>query len=172
MFRALLLAIPLLAIGAAAPAQAEQACATPAHHAFDFWVGRWDVFDTHSGDIAGHSLIERLYQGCAIRENWSEDGFSGGSLNHYSTKDGEWRQVWTDSSGAWREFVGGVVDASMVLIWRQPEPKVVGGAIQVRMSFTPSRDGSVRQYSDTSADGGRTWKPRYDYTYRRAREGM
>ena len=172
MFRAIALAVPLLAIGAAAPAQTVQACATPAHHALDFWIGHWDVFDTRSGELAGHSVIEGLYGGCAIRENWSEDGLSGGSLSHYSPEDGRWRQVWTDSSGAWREFIGGVVGGRMVLTWRRPDPKAVGGIVQVRMSFTPSRDGSVQQYSDLSADGGRTWKLRYDYTYRRVREGL
>ena len=58
----------------------------------------------------------------------------------------------------------------MVLIWRFASPKAEGGLAQVRMTFTPNPDGTVRQYSDQSGDGGRSWTLRYDYTYRPARE--
>src|ERR1041385_4876989 len=74
------------------PASAEtvrpSACAGPEHRQFDFWIGRWDVFDTKTGARAGSSVIERLYAGCALRENWSEDGFTGGSLNAFV--GGQW----------------------------------------------------------------------------------
>jgi hypothetical protein len=151
-------------------AAARPGCDSPQSHQFDFWIGRWDVFETQSGKPAGHSLVERLYGGCALRENWSEPGFTGGSLNHYSEEDGKWRQTWTDSAGAWREFVGGVEDGRMVLVWRFAAAKAKAGEVQVRMIFTPQPGGAVRQYSDLSQDGGQTWTLRYDYTYRHARE--
>jgi hypothetical protein len=144
-------------------------CGSAAHHQFDFWIGRWDVFETQTGKPAGRSLIERIYDGCALRENWSEPGFTGGSLNHYSTEDGRWRQTWTDSAGAWREFVGGLEGGRMVLVWRVPSSRAEPGQVQVRMTFTPEPGGEVRQYSDVSKDGGRTWRLRYDYTYRPVR---
>jgi hypothetical protein len=45
-------------------------------------------------------------------------------------------------------------------------PPLVAKARLVRMTFTPNPDGSVRQYSDFSEDGGTTWKERYDYIYK------
>jgi hypothetical protein len=171
MKRTACLAFAVSIMSGVAQAAQPSPCSSPEHREFDFWVGRWDVFETQSGKPAGHSLVERLYDGCALRENWSEPGFTGGSLNHYSTEDGRWRQTWTDSTGAWREFVGGLEDGRMVLIWRLPSTGAGAGEVQVRMTFTPEAGGEVRQYSDVSRDGGRTWRLRYDYIYRPARGG-
>lgn len=150
------------AVGGAMPR-----CLGAEHHQFDFWIGRWNVFDAKTNAPAGQSLIESLYDGCSLRENWTEPGFSGGSLNTYDATDGRWHQTWTDSSGAWREFVGGLEDGRMVLVWRHPSARDPGRTVHVRMTFTRNADGSVRQYSDQSLDGT-TWVERYDYTYRRA----
>lgn len=166
MKRILCLAAAISALGGAAWAADVLPCDSPQHRQFDFWIGRWAVFETRSGKPAGHSVVERIYDGCALRENWSSPGFTGGSLNHFSAADGHWRQTWTDSAGAWREFVGGLEDGRMVLVWRYPAKDAEAGEVQVRMTFTPQGGGEVRQYSDVSRDGGRTWRERYDYTYR------
>jgi hypothetical protein len=167
MLKRLILAAAVLTAPCAALAQATP-CEGPEHRQFDFWIGRWDVTDTKTGAPAGQSVIERLYDGCALRENWSEPGFTGGSLNAYDPSAAQWRQTWTDSAGAWREFVGGLADGRMVLTARTLSRRTPGQTVLVRMAFTPNADGSVRQYSDISADGGATWTARYDYTYRRA----
>ena len=168
--RAAFAAVVLLAAATPAAAQAVRAdlCKSPAHHAFDFWIGRWTVTETKTGKPAGQSLIEQLYNGCALRENWIEPGYTGGSLNTFDAPAGKWRQTWTDASGAWREFVGGIEDGRMVLVARVVSPRDATKVILARMSFTPNPDGSVRQYSDASRDDGKTWTERYDYTYRKA----
>jgi hypothetical protein len=143
------------------------ACAAPEHHQFDFWIGRWDVFDTRTGARAGASVIEGVYGGCAVRENWSEDGFTGGSLNAFT--GGQWRQTWTDSSGAWREFVGSFDGGRMVLVSSHPSARFPGRTAHERIAWSVNADGSVRQYSDATIDEGKTWVLRYDYTYRPAR---
>jgi len=168
-----LLVLPISAAQAQVPAAAQSpasspTCADAAHHAFDFWIGRWTVTDTKTGKPAGQSLIESLYAGCTIRENWTDPYLTGGSLNTYDAASGKWRQTWTDSSGAWREFVGGPRDGRMVLVWRFASVRNPGQFNQVRLTFTPNPDGSVRQYSDQSRDDGATWVERYNYTYRRA----
>ena len=172
MTRAVLIAA-LLSISGAATAQPAAkppppppACTDAAHHAFDFWIGRWAVFDTRTGEPAGHSVIEGLYGGCALRENWSEPGYTGGSLNTYDAASGQWRQTWTDSANTWREFVGGMDAGKMVLVWRHPSLKAPGQMARERMIFTANADGTVRQFSDASPDDGKTWVVRYDYTYR------
>ena len=155
---------------AADPALAKPpACAAPEHRQFDFWIGKWDVVNTKDKVPAGSSLIESLYDGCVLRENWSEKGFSGGSLNAYNPTDKQWHQTWTDSAGSWREFVGGWQGGRMVLIARHPSVRQPGKTVQERIIFTPNPDGSVRQFSDQTIDGV-TWVERYDYTYRRAKD--
>jgi len=161
--------VPAVALAASAPPPVVPKCDAPEYRQFDFWVGKWDVFDTKDGTRAGSSLIELVYRDCTLRENWTETGMSGGSLNTYSRIDGKWHQTWTDSTGTWREFVGGLEQGRMVLVWRHPSVTMPGKTVQERMIFTPNPDGSVRQYSDQSIDGV-TWTERYDYTYRRARD--
>jgi hypothetical protein len=170
MIRAILIAALLLApsLSVAQPASKPPACMDAAHHAFDFWIGRWTVTETKTGKPAGQSLIEGVYSGCTIRENWSEPGYAGGSLNTYDAATGKWRQAWADSAGTWREFAGGVENGKMVLVWTHPAPRDASKTWRERMIFTPNPDGSVRQYSDESRDDGATWVERYDYTYRKA----
>lgn len=161
---------PLLIAGvlalAATPALAQTApapCQEPERRQFDFWVGDWDVYDTASQVMVARSTIEKLYAGCAVRENWKPlKGTGGGSLNAWRPDEKGWRQTWLDSSGAWAEFRGGWTGTAIVIQgdW--------GGTL-TRMTYTPNPDGTVRQAGETSADKGVTWKPSFDLTYRRAR---
>lgn len=177
--------ITRLAIGAllaltAAPALAQTppsppppACQSEAHRAFDFWVGKWDVYPTAQPDkLVAHSLIERLYKGCAVRENWMPlSGNDGGSLNSYvggPVAEG-WRQTWIGSGGERVDFKGGWDGKAMVLtgLWAGVLPN--GGDALTRMTYTRNADGSVRQLGETTSDGGRTWQPSFDFTYRPAK---
>ena len=95
---ALLAATVGFAAAGAAFAQAQQAptgpqtpppaCTSAQHRQFDFWVGPWDVYPTGKDKLVAHSLIENLYSGCVIRENWMPfKGTDGGSLNTYDPED-------------------------------------------------------------------------------------
>ena len=145
------------------------ACDSPLHRQFDFWVGTWNVFDAKSGDRVGSSLIQKLYGGCALRENWSQPGFAGGSLTIFDAQDGKWHQTWVDQLGARREFEGGVIEGKMVLTTKSRIRQVPDRPALVRMTFTPNADGTVRQYSDYSANDGVSWSERYDFLYKPAR---
>jgi len=149
------------------PAAAESACSSSEHRQFDFWIGRWDVFDAKTGERAGSSLIESLYDGCVLRENWTSPGFAGGSLNIYVASDSKWHQTWVDQSGALREFIGGMENGKMILVAKSRIRQEPGKTVLVRMTFTPNPDGSVRQFSDYSKDEGATWAFRYDFVYKR-----
>ena len=165
---AALLAIPGLAVAQAAPALPKAgACADAEHGQFDFWVGRWDVYPTGTDQLVAHSLIENLYAGCAIRENWmplAGQGGDGGSLNMYRPAEHRWRQTWTDAGNSLVDFYGGIEGGKMVLTGTRPGPN--GDEFLVRMEFSRNPDGSVRQVGTRSADHGATWQPRYDFTYR------
>ena len=142
------------------------ACTAPEARQFDFWVGHWDVYAKAKPDQKlAESLVENLYDGCAIRENWMPlSGGAGGSLNAYDPEKKQWRQFWASQSSAL--FHGGWTGSAMVLegVWPQP-----GKPHQMtRMTYTPLADGSVEQAGVSSDDGGKTWAPSFDLIYRRS----
>ena len=112
MFAAMLAA--LLVQTASPPTPPPPACTGPEHRQFDFWVGEWTVTPTGKANVVASSLIEKLYGGCAVRENWMPlKGTAGGSLNNYY--DGQWRQTWVDAANSRVDFTGGLVDGKMVM---------------------------------------------------------
>ncbi len=143
------------------------ACNTAEHAKFDFWVGEWDVFPNGSDTQVARSKIERLYAGCAIRENWMPlQGAGGGSLNSFDPKTGRWHQTWIGGSPGRVEFVGGAIEGGMVLqgYWNN-----IGGPGKnglVKMTYTLREDGSVRQYGQVSFDHGTNWADSFDLIYR------
>lgn len=142
------------------------ACADAGHHAFDFWVGEWDVRPYAGGAIVAHSRIESLYAGCAIRENWMPLGKAGGgSLSLFDAKDGKWHQFWVDSSGSRAVFEGGVKDGAMVLTGEWPGSGPNGEDGLTRMTYTREPAGAVRQKGDFSGDGGKSWTVTFDFLY-------
>lgn len=150
------------------PQPALPKCDKVENRQFDFWIGKWKVFDTNDGSAQGESLIEALYGGCTLRENWADPTLTGGSLNTFSAGDHKWRQTWTDSAGSWREFVGGIQNGAMILEATYPSVRVSGATVRERMTFTHNPDGSVRQHMQTSLDSQK-WTEGYDYTYRTAK---
>jgi hypothetical protein len=165
-----LTAAPALAQSTApAPAPPPPACTGPEHRQFDFWVGAWDVYPTDKPKLVAHSLIEKLYGGCAIRENWMPlTGSAGGSLNNYVAEDKRWHQTWLDSSNARVEFAGGRVGDKMVLMGFWKDVNGPGQDGIVRMTYTPNPDGSVRQFGEVSTDHGLRWATAFDFTYKRS----
>lgn len=169
---ALLIAVcsPAAVAQTPAPGQAAPpppACATPEHRQFDYWVGYWDVYLTGTETLVAHSLIERRYNGCAIRENWMPlRNQGGGSFSAWRPESRTWRQTWVDSSGSWAEFSGGIVNGAMELTgpWAGAGPQ--GQPAIVRMRYDRGENGTVRQHVQASTDNGRTWTPTYDFTYR------
>jgi hypothetical protein len=151
------------------PAQTppQGACSTPQHRAFDFWIGRWSVSPTGKPQVVAESLIESVYNGCGIRENWMPKTHQdGGSLSSYQPVDGSWRQTWIDSSGGHAEFVGRWNGEAMVLTGAWPDAN--GRSRTVRMTYSPEPNGAVRQLGEASYDGGKVWAPEFDFTYRPA----
>jgi hypothetical protein len=159
------------AIAQTAPAPPPPACTGPEHRQFDFWAGYWDVYPTGKTTLVAHSLIEKLYGGCAIRENWMPlKASGGGSLNNYVTGDKRWHQTWVDSSNARVDFVGGMTGGKMVLMGNWTGVIGPGQDALIRMSYTPNADGSVRQFGEQSTDHGLTWQPSFDFTYKPSKD--
>ena len=163
----------LFALAVAAAAQAAPLapptidCNDSDHRAFDFWIGDWDVRPTGTDTVIARSRIEKIV-GCAISETFDQTVGRGGkpmeyhgrSISSYVPADKGWRQFYVDSNGSAASFTGGIADGAMVLTRQAP----IG---TIRMTVRPNADGTVRQHAELSRDGGRTWQPSYDFTYRR-----
>jgi hypothetical protein len=167
-FRSVCLFLVFLAGAANAQTPASPApCETPEHRAFDFWVGEWSVSRADTNAKVAESRIEKLYGGCAIRENWMPIvGTGGGSLNVYDPQHQLWRQSWADSSGAWVDFSGCIVDKAIILtgLWRNYVAP--GKDALIRMTYSKRDDGSVSQVGEQSTDFGKSWSIAFVFIYR------
>ena len=153
----------------AQPAPRPNPCDAPEFRHFDFWIGEWDVTNPQ-GRVAGSNIIEPLAGNCGIHENWTGAGGGlGRSLNTYQRSDGKWHQVWVGNGGGLLHLIGGLQDGKMVL-----EGTTVGPnrqTTQHRVTWTPMDDGRVRQFWESSTDGGTTWTVAFDGYYSRKSKG-
>ena len=161
----------LLAMVQSQPATPPQppppSCRTPQHRQFDFWVGYWDVYPTGKDKLVAHSLIEKLYDGCAIRENWMPlKRAGGGSLSSYFPDQKGWRQVWADSSNGWATLEGGIQKGVMVLSGEWKNANGPGTTAFTRTSWSRNPDGSVRQHGEARSADGKSWSTTFDFTHR------
>ncbi|MEO8141578.1 MAG: hypothetical protein ABI617_02860 [Sphingomicrobium sp.] len=164
-----LLAAAILA--QAAPPPVPAGCTNPEARQFDFWVGTWEVRPRGADQIIAHSLIEKRYSGCAIRENWMPLGKEitggGGSLSLYDQRRKQWRQTWVDSSGTRVDLDGGLVEGRMSIAGNWANFVGPGQDALVRMHYQLQPDGEVRQWGERSTDGGKNWSATFDFLYRR-----
>ena len=164
---ALLFAQAAAAQAEPAPPPPPTACDADEYRALDFWVGEWEVYRNGSDTLVARSRIEKLYGGCAIRENWMPlRGAGGGSLSGYDPATGRWHQTWFGSAPGPVFFEGGAADGRVVLTGRWPGSGPDGEDGLTRMTYSPAADGAVRQHGEFSADHGLTWVTTFDLLYR------
>lgn len=154
----------------AAPLPPPQGCVDGAYAAFDFWVGEWEVSPAREPTrIVARSRIERLHDGCAIREQWMPlRGGGGSSISARDPRSGLWHQTWVGSAPGAVYFSGGPVDGGMVLTGHWPGQNAAQAQRLIRMTYTANADGSVRQFGQSSDDHGVSWQPAFDFIYRPA----
>jgi hypothetical protein len=162
----------LLLVQAAAAQAPQPGCVGEDYAALDFWVGEWDVYPNGRDTLVAHSRIEKLYNGCAIRENWMPlRATPGGSLSGYDPATRRWHQTWIGSTPGVVHFEGGSVEGTVVLTGAWPGSGPNGEDGLTRMTYSRAAGGAVRQLGEFSADGGATWIPSFDFLYRRAASG-
>jgi hypothetical protein len=170
----LLAALLAGAAGTPSPATAQAqpapaACSAVAFHAFDFWIGDWDVYDPANGQLSAHARITPVENGCALREEYRAlDGSGGESLSAWDVAQHQWRQHWVSSRGAIVSLAGVLSGSSMILTG--PETGTHSPPDLIRGTWTPEPAG-VREIGERSTDGGHTWKPWFDLHFRRAGSG-
>ncbi|MGI8943522.1 MAG: hypothetical protein ACR2FJ_04675 [Qipengyuania sp.] len=148
------------------PPPAPPQCEGANHAAFDFWVGEWDVYRTGTETKVAESRIEKVSEGCAIRESWMPlRGGGGSSLSAYDPATGRWHQLWVGQAPGRVFFESGPHQGAMVLTgyWGKDAQ---GNPSLVRMSYTVDEQGWVRQYGQASSDHGQAWNDSFDLTYR------
>jgi hypothetical protein len=157
--------IAALALALAMSGMAHAAsCDTPAHRAFDFWLGEWDVH-TPDGKLAGTNRIEREQGDCVLHERYATPrGYSGESLNIYDAARRVWHQTWVDNAGTLLLLEGGLQDGKMVLEGQTVNAE--GPPTRHRITWSTNADGSVRQlWESTDAKG--QWSVAFDGRYTR-----
>lgn len=136
--------------------------ADPRHHAFDFWVGEWDVYQNQQ--YAGSNRIERILGDCLIFEQWdSASGLRGKSFNYYDPGEDHWRQIWVSDAGTIIEYSGEARDGGIYLTAETRVPDTEQVTFH-RLEFTKNADGSVRQVWMTSSDQ-QEWSTVWDGHY-------
>jgi hypothetical protein len=140
---------------------------TAENRQFDFWIGEWDVVSTNGGAVAGSSKIELILGSCVIQENWTGGlGHAGKSYNTFNPNLKRWEQFWVDDTAGMTHFYGNLKDGVMDY-WTDEIPQPDGTKLKRHLQFIPQGADQVRQFSQGSADGGKTWTVEYDLTYHR-----
>jgi hypothetical protein len=165
MYRNLLLIIALLTGGAAHGAQTA-ACNAPEFQQFDFWVGNWEAVD-RDGKLLGHTLIEKIEQGCVLQEWWRGNGAENGagtSLSMYDRKHKLWRHVWTSARGNFAPIDGGWQGDRMLMTGYFVNDK---GEREFHRTVWKPVPGGVHHVWDSTVDGGVTWNVLHEAWLRR-----
>ena len=137
----------------------------PKYREFDFWVGDWDVYGK-GGALSGHSHVELMIGDCVLNENWTDmTGGVGKSYNKYNEPLKRWEQYWVDQYGSTTYYTGNLEGPNMVFLADGFDP--AGKPQKLRMTFFPIAPDKVRQFGETSDDGGKTWAVSFDLIYLR-----
>jgi tetratricopeptide (TPR) repeat protein len=135
----------------------------------DFWLGAWDVLAANAppNTPPASSVITKIHNGCVILESWTAPGQTGQSFNIYDRSMKKWHQTWVDSTGGLHEYWGSLQEGNMVYEGDLPAPPGMTGRMHTRLTFFNLGPGRVRQLSERSGDGGKTWQVNYDLLYTR-----
>jgi hypothetical protein len=148
---------------------AASGCTAPEVRQFDFWLGDWDTFETDGstpGSVA-RARVESIAGGCAIHELYEQaDGLIGDSILSYDAVKQSWQQTWVTNRGGFMYLTGAFKDGAVTL-----EGESHGGngkTVLMRITWK-AEGGNVREFAVASTDGGKTWTPAFDVTFKKRR---
>lgn len=145
--------------------------AATVHNELDFWVGDWTVANAN-GDVLGRNHITRELDGHLLAEEWSgARGGKGQSISYFDRDAQRWKQVWVDRQGGLLEMSGTFEDGTLHLVGRYQLPGAEDLTVEHRTALSVLPDGRLRQQSEESRDGGKSWESTNDVFYTRATEG-
>ncbi len=144
-------------------------CTEPEFRAFDFWLGKWDVTDNATGNVAGKNSITQLEAGCMLLESWAgAGGGTGTSVNYYNPVEKKWRQLWI-SAGRYSIDISGGLEGQAMRLEGSIYP-FAGAAARFRGTWTPNADGSVGQFFEQYDEDSQAWTVWFDGRYVRSED--
>lgn len=144
-----------------------QNCDDVNKHAFDFWLGRWLVYQGDS--VVGTSSIHKSATDCGIDESWkSTAGSPGKSHNFYNTASKQWEQHWIDEGGWKMDLYGNPIGENTMLLKSKKQKDWEGKDSMHILRWEKLPLGAVVQTWTVSYDDGKTWKEIFRGQYERA----
>lgn len=149
---------------ATAPAAAQGPCSGPEHRQFNFWLGTWDVHNKAQPDRPpARNVITSEHDGCMVHEEYVAGRYNGSSINSYNKATKSWHQTWSDNQGTALFLKGGLDKKGRMVLSSDPKVNPIE-----RITWTPLKNGDVRQHWQQSKDGGKTWTDAFDGIYKKA----
>ncbi len=151
--------VPMPGITATAGQRPAIPCTDTPYHAFDFWIGDWDVLETGNSAKVAHAQIDSILNGCVLREDYrANDGYEGQSFTIYDNSRNVWHQTWVTTQGTLLEIEGKAENGRIVLSGRNQKGELVRGTWE-------AVNGEVHEVAVKSSDGGNTWQPWFDIMF-------
>ncbi|GJL95846.1 MAG: hypothetical protein DHS20C05_22510 [Hyphococcus sp.] len=135
---------------------------------FDFWVGDWVAFDYDTGIVQGIDRIEKINNGCAVFQNWTQltDRYrANGSPFRYAgislssvLPSGKWQQVWVGNYGGTAVLTGGLDEEGTMVITTAEAQAQNGATFKRSWYWDPQDDGTLHSWGEVfikNKDG--TW---------------
>lgn len=165
VFTALIIASAMAGSASFAADKPSPSCAASTYHAFDFWVGDWDVFDVSApAKQVARVHVDAILDGCVLREDYkANDGHAGESFTIFDASRQVWHQTWVTDHGRLLMIEGGMQDGAMVL--EGTDRASDGRNRRVRGIWKSAQDG-VHERAMTSLDDGKTWTQWFDLVFR------
>lgn len=127
----------------------------------DFTVGHWDVY--RGEEKSAEVRMDLVLADCFIHEIWSSNRPNGDGQGYfaYSRALGDWTYLWLSESGYQNIWRGELIEpGNMRYVSERALPE--GGVRLRHWSLILQPDGSVRELSVGTEDGGETWSTEYD----------
>jgi hypothetical protein len=143
-------------------------CCTVENSQFDFWLGDWEAYDKAGKKLLGKNKLVKLQDNCIMQENWTSAAgkYTGTSYNFYNSSTKKWEQLWLDNQGGYLKLEGEFKNGNMILS-SAPTKDAKGKFYINRITWSPLKDGRVRQHWELTYDEGKTWKTAFDGYYQK-----
>ena len=142
----------------------------PRHAEFDFWLGEWEVRPRGQPAVSPSiNVITKIHEGCVVLETYTSGTYTGQSFNIYDRTRQQWNQTWVDKMGGLHVYWGEARNGNMYYDGEMPDPTNPSKRVRTRLTFFSFAPDSVRQFSESTRDDGKTWTINYDLMYTRKR---
>jgi hypothetical protein len=144
------------------PAIAHAACTGPVYHQYDYFVGRWNVYN-HSGKQFATDVVSRELDGCALLEQWHGKTTQGAGYSAYEPHTKRWVQTFFTNDGQVLVFHGSMTARGMLFTGEDYTSS--GAPERDKVLFRPLKGGGFEEYWTVSPDGSR-WNVVFDGFFR------